>query len=111
MVRGRTTAPVGLVLGHEITGEVIQVGSDVEFIKVGDLVPFFLFFVFYCVCEYDACAGVRVVRARMRTVCEWRASTGVLIITDRRYFFFKLNCLKVFMYQYININARKVFFF
>jgi glutathione-independent formaldehyde dehydrogenase len=42
MVRGRTTAPVDLVLGHEITGEVVEVGPDVEFIKVGDLcsVPF-----------------------------------------------------------------------
>jgi glutathione-independent formaldehyde dehydrogenase len=42
MVRGRTTAPTGLVLGHEITGEVIECGSDVGFIKVGDLcsVPF-----------------------------------------------------------------------
>lgn len=38
MVRGRTTAPVGLVLGHEITGEVIEVGRDVEFIKKGDIV-------------------------------------------------------------------------
>jgi glutathione-independent formaldehyde dehydrogenase len=38
MVRGRTTAPPGLILGHEITGEVIEVGRDVEFIKVGDLV-------------------------------------------------------------------------
>lgn len=38
MVRGRTTAPSGLVLGHEITGEVIEVGRDVEFIKKGDLV-------------------------------------------------------------------------
>jgi glutathione-independent formaldehyde dehydrogenase len=38
MVRGRTTAPKGLVLGHEITGEVIEVGRDVEFIKVGDIV-------------------------------------------------------------------------
>eukprot|EP01101_Sappina_pedata_P011392 TRINITY_DN7668_c0_g1_i1.p2 TRINITY_DN7668_c0_g1~~TRINITY_DN7668_c0_g1_i1.p2 ORF type:complete len:420 (+),score=175.85 TRINITY_DN7668_c0_g1_i1:40-1260(+) len=38
MVRGRTTAPHGLVLGHEITGEVVQVGSDVEYIKVGDIV-------------------------------------------------------------------------
>jgi glutathione-independent formaldehyde dehydrogenase len=38
MVRGRTTAPAGLVLGHEITGEVIELGSDVEFIKEGDLV-------------------------------------------------------------------------
>ncbi len=38
MVRGRTTAPAGLVLGHEITGEVIELGRDVEFIKKGDLV-------------------------------------------------------------------------
>jgi glutathione-independent formaldehyde dehydrogenase len=38
MVRGRTTAPKGLILGHEITGEVIEVGRDVEFIKKGDLV-------------------------------------------------------------------------
>ncbi|GAA2724119.1 formaldehyde dehydrogenase, glutathione-independent [Cellulomonas aerilata] len=38
MVRGRTTAPSDLVLGHEITGEVVEVGSDVEFIKPGDLV-------------------------------------------------------------------------
>ena len=42
MVRGRTTAPTGLILGHEITGEVIETGPDVEFIKKGDLcsVPF-----------------------------------------------------------------------
>ena len=38
MVRGRTTAPPGLALGHEITGEVVETGPDVEFIKVGDLV-------------------------------------------------------------------------
>ncbi|MCE7064329.1 formaldehyde dehydrogenase, glutathione-independent [Dyadobacter sp. CY326] len=38
MVRGRTTAPAGLVLGHEITGLVIEAGRDVEYIKVGDLV-------------------------------------------------------------------------
>ncbi|WP_433256896.1 formaldehyde dehydrogenase, glutathione-independent [Streptosporangium sp. CA-135522] len=38
MVRGRTTAPAGLTLGHEITGEVIETGPDVEFIKKGDLV-------------------------------------------------------------------------
>jgi glutathione-independent formaldehyde dehydrogenase len=42
MVRGRTTAPEGLILGHEITGEVIETGPGVEFIKEGDLcsVPF-----------------------------------------------------------------------
>jgi glutathione-independent formaldehyde dehydrogenase len=38
MVRGRTTAQPGLVLGHEITGEVVEAGRDVEFIKKGDLV-------------------------------------------------------------------------
>lgn len=38
MVRGRTTAPHGLVLGHEITGEVIEAGRDVEFIRTGDIV-------------------------------------------------------------------------
>lgn len=38
MVRGRTTAPPGLVLGHEITGEIVEKGSDVEFLDVGDLV-------------------------------------------------------------------------
>src|SRR4051795_13239538 len=42
MVRGRTTAPVGQTLGHEITGEVIEKGSDVQFLEVGDIcsVPF-----------------------------------------------------------------------
>src|SRR5438309_4551431 len=38
MVRGRTTAPPGLILGHEITGEIIETGRDVLFIKKGDLV-------------------------------------------------------------------------
>ncbi|MEX2511990.1 MAG: formaldehyde dehydrogenase, glutathione-independent [Cyclobacteriaceae bacterium] len=38
MVRGRTTAPEGLILGHEITGLVIEAGRDVEFFEEGDLV-------------------------------------------------------------------------
>jgi glutathione-independent formaldehyde dehydrogenase len=38
MVRGRTTAPQGLVLGHEITGEIVEKGPGVEFLEVGDLV-------------------------------------------------------------------------
>jgi glutathione-independent formaldehyde dehydrogenase len=38
MVRGRTTAPRGLILGHEITGEVIEKGNDVEMLDIGDLV-------------------------------------------------------------------------
>jgi glutathione-independent formaldehyde dehydrogenase len=42
MVRGRTTAPVGQTLGHEITGEVVEVGDDVLFVRQGDIcsVPF-----------------------------------------------------------------------
>src|SRR5215208_3087964 len=42
MVRGRTTAPVGQTLGHEITGEVVEKGDDVQFIDEGDIcsVPF-----------------------------------------------------------------------
>src|SRR5450759_1593208 len=42
MVRGRTTAPIGQTLGHEITGEVAEVGEDVLFVKPGDIcsVPF-----------------------------------------------------------------------
>ena len=60
MVRGRTTAPEGLILGHEITGEVIETGSDVEFIKVGDLVsvPFNV-----------ACGRCRNCRERHTDVC------------------------------------------
>jgi glutathione-independent formaldehyde dehydrogenase len=38
MVRGRTTAPSGLVLGHEITGEIIEAGRDVLFMRKGDIV-------------------------------------------------------------------------
>src|SRR5437016_7464389 len=38
MVRGRTTAPRGLILGHEITGEIVEKGNDVETVNVGDLV-------------------------------------------------------------------------
>jgi glutathione-independent formaldehyde dehydrogenase len=57
MVRGRTTAPAGLVLGHEITGEV---GNDVQFIQVGDLVstPFNV-----------ACGRCRNCRERATGVC------------------------------------------
>lgn len=61
MVRGRTTAPEGLVLGHEITGEVIEVGRDVEFIKKGDLVsvPFNI-----------ACGRCRSCKERNTHICE-----------------------------------------
>src|SRR5215216_1987159 len=61
MVRGRTTAPEGQTLGHEITGEVAEVGRDVEFIKVGDLVsvPFNI-----------ACGRCRNCKERNTGVCE-----------------------------------------
>src|ERR1700747_44680 len=38
MVRGRTTAPAGLILGHEITGEGSEPGRHVLFIEKGDIV-------------------------------------------------------------------------
>ena len=61
MVRGRTTAPEGQTLGHEITGEVAEVGRDVEFIKAGDLVsvPFNI-----------ACGRCRNCKERNTGVCE-----------------------------------------
>lgn len=60
MVRGRTTAEKGLVLGHEITGEVIECGRDVEFIKKGDLVsvPFNI-----------ACGRCRNCKSRLTGIC------------------------------------------
>jgi len=60
MVRGRTTAPTGLILGHEITGEIIEAGRDVEFLKVGDLVsvPFNI-----------ACGRCRNCKERQTGVC------------------------------------------
>src|SRR5882757_2712350 len=60
MVRGRTTAPKGIVLGHEILGEIIEKGKDVEFLNVGDLVsvPFNV-----------ACGRCRACRERNTGVC------------------------------------------
>src|SRR5918999_234657 len=60
MVRGRTTAPVGQTLGHEITGEVIEKGNDVNFINEGDLcsVPFNI-----------ACGRCRNCKERKTGVC------------------------------------------
>ena len=60
MVRGRTTAPEGLILGHEITGEVIETGPGVEFIQKGDLcsVPFNI-----------SCGRCRMCKERNTGVC------------------------------------------
>src|SRR3954469_2509938 len=37
-VREAPTAPAGMVRGHEIPGEVIEKGRDVEYLDSGDLV-------------------------------------------------------------------------
>lgn len=60
MVRGRTTAPVGQTLGHEITGEIVEMGSDVQFLREGDLcsVPFNI-----------ACGRCRNCKERKTGVC------------------------------------------
>jgi glutathione-independent formaldehyde dehydrogenase len=60
MVRGRTTAPTGLVLGHEITGEIIEKGKDVEYLAIGDLVtvPFNV-----------ACGRCRTCREQLTGIC------------------------------------------
>ncbi|QDV04826.1 Glutathione-independent formaldehyde dehydrogenase [Planctomycetes bacterium Poly30] len=60
MVRGRTTAPKGLILGHEITGEVVELGDDVEFLQKGDIVsvPFNV-----------ACGRCRACRGQDSHVC------------------------------------------
>ena len=60
MVRGGPP-PRGQTLGHEITGEVAEVGRDVEFIKVGDLVsvPFSI-----------ACGRCATARSTNTGVCE-----------------------------------------
>lgn len=36
--RGSFPVPQGMVMGHEMTGQVVEVGSDVQFIQPGDLV-------------------------------------------------------------------------
>ncbi|MEJ2065647.1 MAG: formaldehyde dehydrogenase, glutathione-independent [Reinekea sp.] len=60
MVRGRTTAQEGLVLGHEITGVILEKGSDVEFLNVGDVVsvPFNI-----------ACGRCRNCKAGLTGIC------------------------------------------
>src|SRR5947209_8572258 len=60
MVRGRTTAPPGQTLGHEITGEIIELGRDVQFLEKGDIVsvPFNI-----------ACGRCRMCKAGNTGVC------------------------------------------
>lgn len=58
---GRFEAPKGMVMGHENTGEVVEVGRDVELIKKGDLVsvPFNV-----------SCGRCRNCKERHTDVCE-----------------------------------------
>ncbi len=59
--RGRFPAPSGMILGHENTGEVVEVGRDVEFIRKGDIVsvPFNV-----------SCGRCRNCRERHTEICE-----------------------------------------
>ena len=59
--RGSFPCPKGMVMGHEMTGEVLEVGPDVEFLAEGDLVsvPFNV-----------ACGRCRNCKARRTDVCE-----------------------------------------
>lgn len=59
--RGSFPVPEGMRVGHEMTGEVVEVGSDVEFLSEGDLVsvPFNV-----------ACGRCRNCRAGRTEVCE-----------------------------------------
>ena len=59
--RGSFPVPQGMVMGHEMTGQVVELGSDVTFLKEGDLVsvPFNV-----------ACGRCRNCRARRTEVCE-----------------------------------------
>ncbi|NUV62626.1 glutathione-independent formaldehyde dehydrogenase [Streptomyces sp. CAI-85] len=59
--RGSFPVPEGMVMGHEMTGEVIEVGPDVEFLGEGDLVS---------VSFNVACGRCRNCRARRTDVCE-----------------------------------------
>ena len=59
--RGSFPAPEGMVLGHEMTGQVLEIGSDVQFLQEGDLVsvPFNV-----------ACGRCRNCRAGRTEICE-----------------------------------------
>ena len=82
MVRGRTTAPPGQTLGHEITGEVIEKGNDVQFIDIGDLcsVPFNIACGRCRNCKErktGVCLNVnRLARARLTATWTWAAGSA-----------------------------------
>ena len=58
--RGRFPASLGMILGHEMTGEVVEVGAHVEFIKKGD----------FCSVPFNvACGRCRSCKERHTEVC------------------------------------------
>jgi len=62
MVRGRTDGPDHPVLGHEQMGVVVDIGTDVEYVKVGDVVsvPFNV-----------SCGRCRNCKAGFTNACEY----------------------------------------
>lgn len=75
MVRGRTTAMPGLILGHEITGEIIEKGIDVEMLEIGDIVsvPFNV-----------ACGRCRCCKSQDTGVCltvTWPAPVALTVMS------------------------------
>ncbi len=62
------TIPVPLVIGHEFVGEIVDVGSDVQGLKVGDRVAGE---------GHIACGFCRNCRAGRRHVCRKNVSVGV----------------------------------
>jgi glutathione-independent formaldehyde dehydrogenase len=86
MVRGRTTAPTGLILGHEITGEVIEAGRDAEFIKVGDLVsvPFNVACGRCRNCKERSAASINKARAAKASSCRKSSFPRVMRLISSR---------------------------
>ncbi|MDH6523196.1 glutathione-independent formaldehyde dehydrogenase [Streptomyces sp. SAI-135] len=68
--RGSFPVPQGMVMGHEMTGEVIELGSDVEFLSEGDLVsvPFNV--------DCGRCRNCRARRTDVRETTNPKAACG-----------------------------------
>lgn len=62
------TIPVPLIIGHEFVGEIVEIGSDVEGLKIGDRVSGE---------GHIACGFCRNCRAGRRHVCRKNVSVGV----------------------------------
>ncbi len=64
----KQTIPVPLVIGHEFVGEIVEIGADVEGLKIGDRVSGE---------GHIACGFCRNCRAGRRHVCRKNVSVGV----------------------------------